>query len=345
MRKIRLGILGCGAIAQFAHIPAARKSEHVQLTALCDLREDLLQTLAAQYQVPQAFTDHQDFLRNADVEAIVLAVPDPLHLPLALDCIRAGKHLLIEKPLAQNSREAAELSEALEGIGLIVVVGNMKRHDPGIEFAREFVRDRLGTLLSVSGWYCDSQLRRQMEASLLMPLVESAYPRNTGADPRADVENYSLITHGIHLVNTLQFLGGPIARLTAKSAQHFGSYSWHAVLEYENGAIGHCELTVKVRSDWSEGFEVHGEGGSVTGRTFLPFFRRPSEVRAFDFETGITTTPAGSDSDPYKRQLDSLARSVVEGAPVVCSVQEATRDLLVIEALKRSARTGGWAEV
>ena len=68
-------------------------------------------------------------------------------------------------------------------------------------------------------------------------------------------------------------------------------------------------------------------------------------MRAFDIRTGITETPVGADSDPYKRQLDSFARSIVENTPLACSVAEAVHDLCVIEALKRSIRTASWTEV
>ena len=164
-------------------------------------------------------------------------------------------------------------------------------------------------------------------------------------DPRADKEQYSLRTHGIHLVNTLQFLGGPIIGLAGKRIERDGSYSWHAVTEHRSGAIGHFELTVKINANWSEGFRVHGKFGSVVGKTFLPFFRLPSEVKAFDIRTGITEIPVGADSDPYKRQLDSFALSIREGRPLVCTVEEGIWDLRVLEALNRSIQENRWEKV
>ena len=344
MRKIKLGILGCGAIAQYAHLPAAKKSKRVELVAVCDQAEDLVQAIASQYQVPNTDTDHREFLKKADIEAVVLAVPDALHVPLALDCLDAGKHVLVEKPAATSSEEAMRLLQSVGETQLKVLVGNMKRHDPGIQFARRFIMQKMGTLLSVNGWYCDTHLRPQMQEALLLPPLSSTRGKQSSTGPKMNKESYNLATHGIHLVNTLQFLGGPIKKLTGKMVQRFGVYSWHAVVEYESGAIGHLELTVMIRSDWSEGFEVHGEHGSVTGRTFLPFFRRPSDVRAFDIRTGITQIPVGADSDPYKRQLDSFACSILENAPLACTVEDAIRDLRVLEALKRSIKSLSWEE-
>ena len=345
MKPIKLGIIGCGRIAQYAHLPAARKSKLVNLLAICDQAEDLVQAMDARYDIPQTFTDHKEFLKQADIEAVILAVPDAFHVPLTLECLRASKHVLVEKPLATSSSEAQQLEEAVQATRLKVLVGNMKRHDPGIEFAREFIAERIEPLFSVDGWYCDSMLRSQLQDTLLLPPVERETSMKPDVDPRADKEQYSLRTHGIHLVNTLQFLGGPIIGLAGKRIERDGSYSWHAVTEHRSGAIGHFELTVKINANWSEGFRVHGKFGSVVGKTFLPFFRLPSEVKAFDIRTGITEIPVGADSDPYKRQLDSFALSIREGRPLVCTVEEGIWDLRVLEALNRSIQENRWEKV
>jgi len=345
MKPVKLGIIGCGPISQYAHLPAATKSELVDLVAICDQADDLVRVLSARHQIPQTFTDHGEFLKSSDIEAVILAVPDAFHIPLALECLHAGKHVLVEKPLAPCSADAEPLEEVIQATGLTVLVGNMKRHDPGIEFARDFIMERISPVFSVDGWYCDSMLRPQLQDTLLLPPLKSEHSKKPDIDPRANKEKYSLYTHGIHLVNTLHFLGGPIVRLVGKRIESHGSYSWHAITEYQSGAIGHFELTVKINANWSEGFRVHGRFGSVTGKTFLPFFRLPSEVKAFDIRTGITETPVGADSDPYKRQLDSFARSIREDTPLACTVADAIWDLKVLEALDWSLQVSAWQEV
>ena len=345
MKPVKLGIIGCGPISQYAHLPAAAKSELVDLSAICDQADDLLRAMSACYQIPQTFTDHQEFLKSADVEAVVLAVPDAFHIPLTLDCLRSGKHVLVEKPLAPCSSEAEVLEEVIRETGLKVLVGNMKRHDPGIEFAREFITQRISPLFSIDGWYCDTALRPLLQDTLLLPPLTSERSKKPEIDPKADREKYSLYTHGIHLVNTLHYLGGQIVGIVGIKVESHGSYSWHAVTEYQSGAIGHLELTVKINANWSEGFRVHGRFGSVTGTTYLPFFRLPSEVKAFDIRTGVTEIPAGADSDPYKRQLDSFAWSIRENTPLVCTVADAIQDLKVLESLERSLQEAAWQKV
>lgn len=345
IRKIKLGILGCGPIAQHAHLPAAKKSKWIDLVAICDRAKDLLETVASQYQVRQRYTDHKEFLKSGDIEAVLLAVADAFHVPLALECLHAGKHVLLEKPVALSSEQGQKLLRAAEAIPLKILLGNMKRHDPGVEFARQFVKEKMGDPLSVSGWYRDTEFRPQIQESLFLPAYTSEHSERPADDPKADKENYSLLTHGVHLVNTLQFIGGPIRRILGKKAQRSGSHSWHAVLEYESEAIGHFELTVRIAGQWSEGFEAHGKSGSVSGQMFFPFLRKASEVRAFDMRTQVTETPYSADGDSYKRQMDSFARSIIEDTPPACSVAEGIQDLRVLEALKRSIESLRWEDV
>jgi len=345
MRKVKLGILGCGAIAQYAHLDAARQSQRVELAAVCDQAEDLLAQVASEYAVPQTYTDHGEFLTNRDVEAVVLAVPDVFHVPLALECLAAGKHVLVEKPVAATSAEAEKLLAAVEGTPLKVLVGNMKRHDPGVEFARRFITQKMGTPLSVSAWYCDTTLRPKMQEELLPPLRTSGQQKHPPVDPRADREAYSLLTHGVHLVNLVQYLGGPVARVLGGKRESFGAYTWHALFEHGSGAVGHFELTVKIRAPWSEGFVVHGEFGSVSGKMFFPFLRKSAEVTAFDVRTGLAETATDSGGDAYRRQMDSFARSIVEDQPLACTVAEGVHDLRVLEALKRSLESKHWETV
>ena len=172
---LKIGLLGCGPIAQFAHLPALAKARRVALRAICDGAEDLLHTMGQRYGVQQLYQDYATFLREADIDAVLIAVPDAFHVPLAAQALAAGKHVLVEKPLGVNSDECRELLRAVQRTGLKLQVGAMKRHDPGIAFAHRFVRERLGQILSVSGWYCDTLFRPAFQETLLPPTVASQH--------------------------------------------------------------------------------------------------------------------------------------------------------------------------
>lgn len=343
---VRIGLLGCGTIAQFAHAPALMRANGIQFAAICDAAPDLLEAMGARSGVSNLFTDYGEFLEEADIDAVLIAVPDEFHVPLARQALEAGKHVLVEKPLGVNSEACAELMEAVGRSGKKLQVGCMKRHDPGIAFARKFIRERMGEILSASGWYRDSMFRYEMQDAILPRPVTSSQAIRPGADPKtSDRRHYSLVTHGAHLFDTLRFLAGDVSSLDASLAEKWGQHSWHGLLHFEAGALGHFELSVRVSGDCSEGYSVHGEHGSIEVRTFLPFYYRPSEVRAFDGRTQQWITPLGTDSNPYKNQIEAFARSILEDRPTNPDAADGWAAVLLLESVEEAVRCGRRVEV
>src|SRR5919112_969263 len=99
-RKLRMGIMGVGGIAQIAHLPALTKAHNVELLAACDAATEVLQTIVARYQIPRAYSKAEQLFGDKDVEAVLIPVNDQFHAPLSIAAMRAGKHVLVEKPLA-----------------------------------------------------------------------------------------------------------------------------------------------------------------------------------------------------------------------------------------------------
>ena len=181
-----------------------------------------------------------------------------------------------------------------------------------------------------------------MQESLLPPPQLSDDARRPRDDvKRTDKRRYSFLTHGVHVLDNLRWLGGEVRAVTVRSAEAFGQFTWHGLLEFAGGGLGHFELTVKVNSDWSEGYVVHGEGGSVEARTFLPFYNRPSEVRAFDARAQQWQSPLGADSNPYKRQLEAFAESVLDDRPTNPDAREGLAAVRLLEACWQSATADG----
>ena len=344
-RTLRIGLLGCGPIAQFAHLPALAKARRVRLTALCDAAEDLLETIGRQTGTQQLYANYADMLAEAPIDAVLIAAADAFHVPLAMQALQAGKHVLVEKPLGTSSAECLPLVELVQRTGLKLQVGSMKRHDPGIAAARRFVEEELGDVLSVSGWYCDTLFRPALQESLLPPVVQSKKKIAPRVDPKADPRHYSLVTHGAHLLDTLHYLGGSVSAVTARLAEKFGQYTWHGLLEFAAGGLGHFELTVKVNADWSEGYRIYGEHGSVEVNTFLPFYHRPSQVRMFSAQGQCWQTPLGAYSNAYKNQLEAFAAAVLDNQPTNPGVTDGLAAVRLLEAVERSVAEGQRVEI
>src|SRR5207247_7858952 len=295
-RLLRLGILGCGPISQIAHFDAARKARNVELTAICDLAEDLRRAMAALHQPHFAYADYDEMLSDDRIEAVLIGVADQFHVPLALKALRAGKHVLVEKPLGVTVEECEELRRQVQSSRLVLQVGNNRRFDPGLAFARKFVREEMGTLLSFKAWYWDSVYRYTMTDNLQPIPLTSAAARKPGGNPKADKRRYFILTHASHLVDTARWLSGDLSRVRARLLERFGAFCWHVEVEFAHGALGHLDLTIPVRGDFEEGFQIQGEHGSVKGTVYLPWYHKTSVIECFSTKDRQYRRPIGEDA-------------------------------------------------
>lgn len=337
---LQLGVLGCGAVAQAAHLPAIGRTQRVRLVALTDRVEGRLTEVARRFGAPKQYLDHRDLLADDDVQAVLIAVPDPLHVPLARQALHAGKHVLVEKPLGCNTSECNEIIQLSRAVNKKLQVGCMKRHDPGMAYAHQFVHDRVGQILSVSAIYRDTLFRSAMQDSCLDPLIGEPPPQSAESpDYKADRTRYNLWTQGAHLFDNIRFLAGEISAVRAQVASHAGQSSWHGLLEFSAGGGGHFELTCKSCGDWWEQYTVYGETGSVDVRVSLPFYHRPAQVNAFDGRTQQWSRPLGGLSNAYANQLDAFAESILEDRPTSPDAVDGLAAVQALEAVEESVRT------
>src|SRR5215204_2002304 len=147
-RTLGVGVLGAGPISQAAHFEACRKAKNAELYAICDVAEDLLERVVAMHAPRKAFGDYNAMLADPDADAIIVAVADQFHVPMALKALEAGKHVLVEKPMGVTVEECEELKDRAEATKLVVQVGTEKRFDEGIDFARDFVREEIGEMIA-----------------------------------------------------------------------------------------------------------------------------------------------------------------------------------------------------
>ncbi|MFC4465319.1 Gfo/Idh/MocA family protein [Streptomyces xiangluensis] len=330
---IRLGVIGCGRISQAAHLPAVAKAENVELKAVCDASGTLADAMAGRYG-SSAFHSVTDLL-GAPVDAVLIAVPDRFHAEVARQALRAGKHVIVEKPLAGSIAEAEELRDLAGSAGLELQVASMKRFDPGVQYAAEAAA-RIGPLRSVVGWYrVMSQLRAPIEATLFPPLVVDPAVRSRELEYKAAHRaEHLLATHGIHTVDLLRYLAGDYTIHSAVLSNNERDYSWHALGRFRDGAALSLEVTASVHAEWSEGFDLYGDAGHVRLRCPFPFTRQPSSVRVFDETTQTYSEPAFGDSDPYERQLEAFAEAVLLARTAVPTADDGIEALKIVDAIR-----------
>ncbi len=340
-RCLRVGILGCGPIAQFAHLESAQKGRNVVLHAVCDADEGLARRFGGFYDAARTYFDYDAMLADPDLEAVVIATSDAFHVPAALKALDAGKHVLCEKPIGLGIEEVEALARRVRQSGLVLQVGHMLRFDPGIEAAHAFIRDDIGQLLAIKAWYCDSTHRYTItDAVQPMPQIGTRALK-PGGDPKADKRRYFMLAHGSHLVDLARYLGGPIKAVQTRLLERFGAYCWFVDTEYASGALGHLDLTIAVRMDWHEGFQVYGEHGSAIGKIFNPWYYKSSEVDIFRESEAAYRRVLGADGHFYRRQLEGFADVVLDGAPMRgASIEDGVASVRAMIAVAQSARSG-----
>lgn len=345
-RRLRIGVLGCGPIAQAAHFEACRKARNVDLYAICDRAPDLLEQMAAEHRPERVYNEYDAMLADPLVEAVIVAAADQYHVPLCLQALQAGKHVLVEKPLGTGVEECEALAAAVHSSRLVLQVGNNKRFDPGIAFARSFVHDQMGERMALKAWYCDSVYRYTMTDNLQPIILSSSHAQRPTGDPKADKRRYFMLTHGSHLVDTARLLGGEIEAVAAQLVDRFGAYCWFAAVRFADGSVGHLDLTVAVRGDWEEGFVIYGEHGSVKGKVFLPWFHKSSEVECFSTRDGQYHRVLGADAFTYKLQVEGFAATILHGAPQLgATVDDGAAAVRALIAIGRAVESGSWVRL
>jgi predicted dehydrogenase len=333
--QLSVGLVGCGRIAQAAHLPALTKADHVRLQAVCDASPTLSEAIGHRYEVT-AYPSI-DALLASDVDAVVIAVPDRLHLSTSRQALLAGKHVLVEKPVAATVSEARQLATMVNESGRQLQVASMKRYDPGVQFAATMLAEgRIGKILSVSAWYrVMSALRAPTEATYFPRIVvDPEVRRRELALKQANRTDHLLRTHGVHTFDLLRHLVGDVDVLGAYLAQEGSDYSWHGTGRLrQGGGLASFEITASVHAEWTEGFDIYGDRGHLRVRVPFPFTRQASQVSLFEEGTGRAISPVFGDTDPYERQLEAFAHAILTGTAVRPNVEDGTAALEIIEAI------------
>lgn len=162
--KVRIGLIGCGDIAHLRYLRPIGRLETTKLTAVCDLDASRADATAREFGAKARYTNPGELLKDRDVDAVVITTPTPSHAPLVIAAARAGKHVLVEKPLCLSLREADEVIRAVQVAGIVFMP---LPYDalPGYRRAKELIsRGYIGKLVSIeatathngvfhSGWF------------------------------------------------------------------------------------------------------------------------------------------------------------------------------------------------
>ncbi|RFB88333.1 oxidoreductase [Rhizobium leguminosarum bv. trifolii] len=340
-RRLRIGVLGAGQIAQAAHFESCTKAVNADLYAVCDVAADLRERMAITHGAEKTYDDYDKMLADPDLDAVIIATADAFHVPASIRALQAGKHVLCEKPVGVTVEECLELKAEVETSGKVFQVGHMKRFDAGLQAAKSFIRDEMGEMVALKAWYCDSTHRYPMTDAVQPLIVSSANARKPAANPKADLRRYYMLAHGCHLIDTARYFAGDIVAVTARLSERAGIWCWFVDVEFASGTLGHLDLTVQVRMDWHEGFQIYGKNGSILGKTYNPWYYKTSKVDIFREADGATHRVLGADGHFYRRQVEGFGRTILDGAVMEgADIDDGLASVRAMVAVARSVESG-----
>ncbi|MCF7928772.1 MAG: Gfo/Idh/MocA family oxidoreductase [Spirochaetales bacterium] len=227
MRQVRYGIIGLGWFGEF-HVDTMKQLPQADLTAVCTRTESRLKEIAENYSIPTTYTDYHDLLANPDIEAVSVLTHVADHADIAIDALRAGKHVFIEKPMANTPEDCDRIIEEAQRSDKFLMIGHICRFDSAYALAAE-----------------------QIAAGKIGKVVSLYAKRNlAGFITETQLEKISsLFGDGIHDLDLMfWFTGSKPVSVSAQTQntrnKPYDDIGW-AMFRLENGA------TAVVQSDWS----------------------------------------------------------------------------------------------
>jgi len=342
MSQTRIAVAGAGYIGQ-AHMDAARASTRCTLSAVVDPSPAARATADAA-GVP-LYASIAELLAHDRPDGLVLATPNALHVPQALQCVEAGLPILLEKPVATTVAEGRQLVDAVARTGARVLIGHHRAHSPIMAKARQVVESgQLGRLVAVMG-----------SATFLKPdhyFEDGPWRREPGGGP--------ILLNMIHEVHNLRMLCGEIVSVQAFSSSATRGFAVEDTvainLRFASGVLGSFLLsdTAACARSWEQTsqenpaypsygdedcYVVTGTNGSLSVPTMRIKTYPSPEARSWwkPFEVGSVGLVR---EDPIQRQMEHFG-AVVRGetAPLV-SAHDGLRNLTITEAIVEAARSG-----
>jgi predicted dehydrogenase len=331
----RVGLIGSGNISD-THARAAIEARHVELVAYWGRNAETTRRLARQYG-GRAFDTVGDLLAHRPLDAVLIGTPSGTHADFAIAAARAGVHVLVEKPLDVTTAHIDPLLAECARAKVTLGVFFQDRTAPDLVWLKEAIDGGdLGAPLLASAsvrWYRSAEY----------------YASSPWRGTRALDGGGALMNQGIHTVDLLLWLFGPVARVSAitKTALHRIEVedTVVAMLEFANGALGTLEVTTAAYPGLPRRIELTGSQGTVVvegDRVLTSALQRPP---ALDPPRGAGTTnasassPVVSDATAHQRVLEDFVAAVHARRPPRCDGAEGRRSVALIEAIYRSAES------
>lgn len=321
-QQIRIGVLGAARIVPTSLIRPAAKLSEVTVAAIAARDQQRARRFADQHGVERVHRDYESLIEDPDLDAVYIALPNSHHAIWSERALRAGKHVLCEKPLAASAEEAARVAHAAAETGLVLCEAMHYRFHPVAKRIKQIVNSgQLGRI-------------ERVEAFLCVPPIA---PGNIRL--KFELAGGATMDLGCYLVDVLRFLTEEEPKVTSAKAARASDQidRWmQADFEFPSGCTGHTFCSLRSLTVWKTRLNLYGDAGNLcVSNPFLPhlFGHR------LDLQNGrgekqrerLTKEPT------YDFQLLAFRDAVIRGTPLPFDVQDALANLRVIDEIYQKA--------
>jgi len=342
-KRVRVGVIGAGAIGP-AHINGFRQASGAELTAVCDVDKARAEAAAAEFAVSHVYTDYRKMLADGVVDAVSVCTPNNTHMRITIDALAAGKHVLCEKPLAMNGRQARRMVEAARRARRILMTGQCMRYAGDTQFLKRLIEaGRLGEI-----YYARAVMLRRAG----IPKGWFQDRKQSGGGPIVDL--------AVHVLDLMWWVMGMPRPATAFGAtfDHLGSSGqgtgdWGvssgagefsvedlgvALVRFADGRAVGVEVSWATHTEDMFGLRFFGTKG---GAQLFP------RLVLYETQEGanIDLTPHVSKVDGYAGETKHFVSCVLQGRQPISPGSQAVVVMDMLDAIYKSAKTGRAAAV
>ncbi len=341
---MKIAVIGCGSIANAAHIPSYMNNPEAEIVYFCDILPERAQAAVEKYGVGTAITSYQEVLSDPEIVAVSVCVPNHMHAQIAMDAMLAGKHVLCEKPAARTYPEALEMQRVQHETGKVLNIGVVNRFNDAVNLIRQYVQE--GKLGEVYHVYASFRAHRSI------PGLGGDFTNKAVAGGGA------LIDWGVHFLDVVMYcLGDPKPRTVSgetfcKLGRDMRAYTykdmWAGPPKFEGVYDVDDSVTALIRTDGPI-VSVHGAWAQNVGvgEMFIDFMGDKAGIRlayggdftVYTAENGelISYTPEIDKRDMFQTEIDSFLRCIQTGERLASHIDTVILTSQIMQAIYDSA--------
>ncbi len=329
MEKTKVALVGLGGIGQVMHLPALLKLKEVEIAAVCDVDYSKAKNLAKRHSVKKFYKNVDDLLsENQDINAVIIATPTNTHLDVSVKCLNAGKNILVEKPVARDSKETLKIVEASEKNNKILMVGMNNRFRNDVMLQRTFIKSKeIGNVFYVkTGWL-------KMKSS-----AEKWFTKREKAGGGVFIDNgIAMLDLGMWMLDFPE-----VKSISAINYYHNTKTvedTNFALVKFKNGSALTIEVSWSfIRSKEFYYCNVYGTDGSTSINPLRILKKMDSEL--FDI-TPKTIKPSPNEiKSSYEFELKYFISTVNKKNNPVSTGREALSVMQIVDGVYKSAKLG-----